>query len=360
MQEGGIFIRDEALTKGETLEQRFPDTAPGLPRVVLTTLPTPLERFDVDVDDRRATLLVKRDDLCGIFWGGNKLRKLEYLFGRIAESGAEVVATFGTVASNHALATAVCARKLGYEPLCFLSHQTRTPLARDALAVHAGLGSRIVPFGGSYPKRLAILRRHLGPRAATVFAMGGSSWTGTVGFINAGLELAEQLVGDDAHAYRVYIATGTMGSAAGLALGLALAGIDARVEAVRVSPTFIANEAMLRQTMCKAATMLHRLDDKFPAGLADEARIELRGDCFGDGYARSTPRADEAILLAQSELKLTLEPTYTGKAMAALLADWQELEQRNIRPVFWNTYHPLPDVGATEAVLPDAFSRYLG
>lgn len=341
------------------LFESFPVLERRLPRRSLSRLPTPLVESEVAVGGRHRTLLIKADDCTGTVYGGNKLRKLDYLFGRVLQKGRCVVATFGTVASNHALATAACAREVGIRPVCFLSHQSRTPHAAAALRYHAHIGSELVPWIGSAGERRALLRRHLWGRDAAVVPMGGSSWAGTVGFVNAGLEVASQVAA--AAPPRIYLATGTMGSAAGLALGLALADCAAEVHAVRVSPDWLCNEQALNALMKKTALMLYRLDASIDPALHRRARIVLRHEFFGPGYARSTPETDAAMEVASLEAGLELEPTYTGKAFAALLADLKAGTCGAAPPLFWNSYHPIPaapnDLDAE--LLPAAFARYL-
>jgi 1-aminocyclopropane-1-carboxylate deaminase/D-cysteine desulfhydrase-like pyridoxal-dependent ACC family enzyme len=345
------------------LQSRFPGLDPGLPRVRLASLPTPVRECRIDVNGKRSTAWIKADDCTSAIYGGNKVRKLEYLFGSIGARTIDRVATYGTVASNHAIATAIFARQLGYATTCFLAHQTKTALARAALNMHVRTGSEIVVFGGGRATRIAAQRQYLWHRRAAVIPAGGSSWIGTAGFVNAGLELADQVdAGVLPAPDRIYIASGTLGSAAGLAIGLAIAGLDARVDAVRVSHPSICNEALLERLMRKTCLMLNRIDDAFPVAAWRRARITLRHEFFGPGYAKGTTETDAAIRIAK-ECGLSLETTYTGKAMAALLDDRAGCADRGERQLFWNTYHsqPLPvryDVAEAPSALPGPFRSY--
>ena len=348
----------------DSLANAYPDLANRLRKATLAELPTPVVSGRIDLDDIHVELSIKRDDLTSSFYGGNKLRKLEYLLRRVQERRARCVATFGSVASNHALATTLYAKPIGLDCICLLSHQVKTPSARRVLGQLLDNRAEIVRFGGNYHERVETLRKHVKGRRCRVIPLGGSSWVGTVGYVNAGLELAAQVSdGELAAPERIYIATGTMGSAAGLALGLALAGLDAEVHAVRVSPPSIMSEERLQRLLCKTAFMLNRLDTSIPADLATRARIRARHAFFGEGYAKTTPAADRAIEIAGSQLGLLLEPTYTGKAMAALLHDAEHARQDGARVMFWNTYNsiPLPEVDEAQLDfdrLPGEFRRY--
>jgi D-cysteine desulfhydrase len=194
--------------------------------------------------------------------------------------------------------------------------------------------------------------------------MGGSSWLGTVGFVAAGLELAAQIENKEIPLPdRLYVGSGTMGTAVGLALGLAIAGLKTEVHAVRVSATSIANEKAMWSLLHKTAAMLRRLDSSVPADLPALANLRMRHGFFGPGYAQSTAATDEAIEFARSQLDITLESTYTGKTMAALLADLQKPGADEINFLYWHTYNSVPldvrmDRPLDEEALPAEFLRY--
>lgn len=346
------------------LAARFPNVGKSLRKENLASLPTPVGDASVRHASGRRSISIKHDNLTGELYGGNKVRKLEYLLKRAAEKGRTRIATFGTVGSNHALATALYARKLGFDCTCFLTHQTRTPMVPGTLNMHIRNGTEIVRYGGSYAKRMAILRKYLWGRNVWVVPGGGSSWLGSVGFVNGGLELADQIgAGIVSCPDRIYVATGTMGTAAGLAVGLALAGLPAEVHAVRVSVPEIMNEEALRRLISKTALMLRRLDDNIPADLVRRIRVVVRHDFFAGGYAKTDAATDAAVRFANDELDIKLETTYTGKAMAALLQDLYDPGLVDKKFLFWNTYSsaemPVPDDKPLDAAaLPEEFISY--
>ena len=321
-------------------------------------------QHSVSLDKRRVEIAIKHDEATSDVYGGNKIRKLEYLLRRAQDRRARRVATFGTVASNHALATALHARKLGFECTCLLSHQHKTPQAALALNMHLALGSEIVRYGGDRASRVATMRKHLQSRDIGLIPMGGSSWLGVVGFVNAGLELAAQVRnGEVPPPDRLYVANGTMATVAGLALGLAAAGIGTEIQAVRVTHEHVANPDAMRRLMTKTVTLMNRLDDSVPTNLADATRIRFRDEFFGDGYAHPTPAGEQAIALASEQFNLQLDSTYAGKALAAALHDLQQAGQKGGRMLFWNTYSGkrLPvstDKPHDTSRLPAEFLRY--
>ena len=349
------------VAMSRSLPRFLPALATSLPIEPIAELPTPLERVTADYDGRRLDLLLKRDDVSAAAYGGNKVRKLEFLLADARGAGADTLATFGTVASNHALATALYARRAGLRCICFLSHQRRTRLADVALRQHVALGTEIVVYAGDTDSRRRIVDTTLANRNVAVIPAGGSSWLGTLGYVSAGLELHEQLAARQLpEPARIYIANGTMGSVAGLALGLALARRECRIAAIRVTPAFIANPAGLDALVAGTVTAMRERDPAVPADLAKRVRIDFRDEFFGSGYAHSNPATEAAIEFARSKLGLQLEATYTGKAMAALLAD-SGADARGATLLFWNTFNsrPLspPEIDARD--LPREFRNYL-
>ena len=342
----------------------YPRLARALRRVPLADLPTPVAPAVLQVGGTTVAIAIKRDDVSAGLYGGNKVRKLEYLLQRALERRATRVATFGTVASNHALATAIHARALGLDCLCFLSHQAPTASAPAVLNSHLRLGTEIVHIRGQRAARIATLRRHLPGEKTWVIPAGGSSWLGATGFVAAAFELAAQCAaGETAIPDRVYVANGTMGTAAGLAVGLALAGLSTEVHAVRVTHDFVANRAAMQRLVQKTVTMLNRLDPEVPADTAARTRLCFRDEFFAGGYAHTDTATDAAVATARDQLGLLLETTYTGKAMAALLADASRADAADLRLLFWNTYSSRPPpapAGLPEesSGLPAEFLRY--
>lgn len=342
------------------LGRAFPGIAAKLRKKSFAVLPTPLTTHDYDHCSGSKRVVVKHDEHTSTAYGGNKVRKLEYIFHRALERGARRVATFGAAGSNHALATAVFAKQFSLECTCFLAHQRRTDNVARTLSCHLQLGTELIRYGGGID-HLALFRRYLQNRRTWVIPLGGSCWLGAVGFVNAGLELAAQIdAGEISRPDRVYIANGTMGSAAGLALGLALADIPAELHAVRVADNSFTHIDVLKKLLRKTAYMLHQLDDSFPEDLAQKTSIVWRDDFYAGGYAVADKVTRNAVQTAAANFDLELETTYTGKAMAALLSDLQHDAGHSL---FWNTYSANA-LSANEATttnlddLPSEFLRY--
>ena len=352
------------MSNTDYLQIKFPLLGEKLPRMQLARLPTPVREIEIDLGSEKRSLSIKYDNLTGSVYGGNKVRKLEYIFPRALAKGCKRIATFGAAGSNHALATALYARQAGFECTCFLSHQAKTALVAATLNKHMQNQTDLVRYGGAYKSRIRTLREHLWGKDAWVIPMGGSSWLGTIGFVAAGLELATQIRNNEIPLPdKLYVGSGTMGTAVGLALGLAIEGLRTEVHAVRVSDTSIANEKSMMLLLNKTADMMRRLDNSVPAELAARVNLRMRHSFFGPGYARSTAATDAAIEFAKSQLDITLESTYTGKTMAALLADLRKPGTSDWNYLYWHTYNSVPldvptDHPLDEQAMPKEFLRY--
>lgn len=344
------------------LSKAYPMLADKLRKSSFASLPTPISDHEIDVSGRKRHIIVKHDDQTSSIYGGNKIRKLEYLFQRARDRGAKRIATFGAVGSNHALATAIFAKKFGFGCTCFLAHQKPTPNIPATLNMHLRLGTEMVRFGGAV-NHLELFRRYLQHRRTWVIPLGGTCWLGAIGFVNAGLELAAQINARKIEVPdRIYVASGTMGTAAGLAIGLALAGLPTELHAIRVADNQFSNPRFLRRLTEKTIAMLNQLDSSIPADLVKRTNVVWRDDFCAGGYAAVDIQTQRAVDIANDQLGLTLETTYTGKAMAALLHDLNRNDSGS-KNLFWNTYHSqsLPVTGErpeSDDDLPKEFMRY--
>lgn len=345
------------------LFDQYPRLAERIAWTSLGVQATPLETVQITLPEGGArTVLVKRDDLTARPYGGNKVRKLEFLLGDVMSSGATRVLTAGAAGSHHALATAVYARALGLDVALVLFPQSRTPHVRRTLLLDHALGAelRFTPRMESVP--LALMRARLAYRKQRPYliAPGGSDPIGTLGYVSAGIELASQvqLLGDPPA--RIYAAAGTLGTVAGLAIGLALADVEVPIAATRITSRLVTNQQALAKLIERTITLLGNAGAPRLHPTRALAMIELRHEQLGAGYGRETEAGREATaVFAQSDL--ALDATYTAKAAADLIAD---VKDNNGLPLFLHTLSAFePDVPVDENELPrdlpEPFRRYL-
>lgn len=333
------------MIRVNALVERWPQLT-RLGRVELAALPTPIEQLPRVSEAVDSEVWVKRDDLTAARYGGNKVRKLEYLLAAAKQRGANTVITAGAVGSHHVFATALYGRELGLETYATLMPQPYTRHVEDQLRAGLAIGAHLYPVAGlaEVAKRtleLSVRLRFWG-RKPFFIPLGGSSVYGVLGFVNAGLELAHQIdAGLCPDLDAIYVAAGTCATVAGLALGLAAGGIRTQVVGVRVTDRLLANQVHIAKLIRDAEQLLRKLEPRFPA-VAERALASIHLDAhqFGEGYGRSTPAGDAARDLAASE-GLALDETYTGKAFACLLreagASSDGGTRRGQRLLYWHT-----------------------
>lgn len=340
-----------------------------LPHAAFADLPTPVEaQPGLGAAIGHADLWVKRDDLTGQVYGGNKVRKLEFLLAEAQARGAKSVLTFGAAGSNHCLATATYARQLGLGCTAMLVPQINAHSVRRNLLADQRAGARLEYRSGRAGIALGVLGQFRRDFAAysvfpSVFPAGGSSPTGCLGYVNAALELAEQVAaGQCPEPAVIYVASGTMGTAVGLLAGLELTPLRTRVVAVAVTTAPYTSASKGVKLFDAVQRLLHTLAPALPVRAFPHARFDLRHEFLGECYAMYTPESVAAMRLARETAGLHLEGTYTGKALAGLQADAAAGRLGTGPVLFWNTYNSRPlDVDPSNddyRVLPAALHRY--
>ncbi|MBN1763058.1 MAG: pyridoxal-phosphate dependent enzyme [Methanomicrobia archaeon] len=351
------------------LLEQYPLLAEKLPYVSLGEFPTPVAKLhrlgeDIGVEN----LYLKRDDVSGKLYGGNKTRKLEFILGHALRTDAKAVFAFGFAGSNHAVATAIYAQQVGLKSISMLMPQPNAQYVRRNLLMSHYCGAELhqhrnvplVIMGTFYQILRHKLRYGYSPQ---VIPPGGSSPLGATGFVNAAFELKEQIMsGELPEPDRIYVALGTTGTAVGLMLGLKAANLKSRVISVRVADEQFANVRKMVTLFHETNSFLCSLDPSFPAFKISEKDIAITHDFFGERYALFTEEGMEAVTRMEKEEGITLDGTYTGKAVAALIADAQKHVLRDQIVLFWNTYNSRDFSNALSTVdyrqLPRCFHRY--
>ena len=269
-------------------------------------------------------LLIKRDDLTGLALGGNKARKLEYLIGDAIDRDATVVLTTGAAQSNHARMTAAAARAAGLKVHLVLTADANPPLQGNLLldrlfgAVIHYVPPPADPTLATSEEEAAKVAEVMGALVAEgerpyEIPVGGSSGVGVLGYTYGTRELVDQLAALDEQPTRLYFASGSRGTQAGLTLGAKWCDAPYEVYGVAVS----GGESFKRDRALRIANEAAAL-----AGISTRVTLEdLVTDqhYIGEGYGIATPACVEAIrMLAETE-GILLDPVYTAKAMAGLI-----------------------------------------
>ncbi len=315
--------------------RRLLDVLPDVPRLSLGAFPTPVSPLPELARGPGQAVYVKHDDRSGVLYGGNKVRKLEAVLYEARRRGKTRLLTVGAAGSHHVLATATYGRAHGFRVAAVLVPQPGN--AHVMANLRAGLGQGLEPIcARGYAEVPLQILANMTPDTAFI-SLGGSSVVGTLGYVLAAFELAAQVeAGVLPEPDVLVVALGSGGTAAGLAVGLEAAGLRTQVHAVAVSSPVVVLAAMLRGLVRRTARRL----DLAPEGAL--ARIHVDGAQLGDGYGFATEPGDRATTRAHA-LGLTLDPTYTAKAFAALLQLLEEKTPAAPQTVlFWHTLSSVP------------------
>jgi len=298
-------------------------------RISLGFYPTPFHRLDNLSDLLNISLYIKREDFSGqSLFGGNKIRKLEYILGDAKAQGTEYVLTYGATQSNHAMQTTAACRKIGLKPILYLlaivesdEAHPRSNLLLDRILdaevyvvkKHPGesneeAGARMAQLGKAHIDRL----RAEG-RVCYEVPKGGSSAIGTAGFIRGYVELQEQLDHAGIEADFLYHATGTGSTMAGLAAGKKVLKANTKIVSVEV----------MRHPAEYAASCA-KLGNEALAWLGMPALLEpedfnLDPDYYAPGYEIPNEAGTRGIKTLAVNEGLLVDPVYSGKAFGAML-----------------------------------------
>ncbi len=301
---------------GDLLRRR----AARLPRVTLAHLPTPLEelpRLAAHLGGPR--IFIKRDDCTGLAFGGNKTRHNEFLLGEALAQGADLVVWGAGVQSNNCRQTAAACAKLGLAiHLVLACGHSGTELQGNLLLDHiAGASYEFVdaPLGPELDRVMAERAEQFRAAGRTVYVQSRALWgRAAVSYVLAMAELDEQLRERQVSPAAVYVsAAGATG--AGLVLGAAHLATADLVRSVLPIRWPWDEAASIAELANQAAELLG-----LPPDLS-AAQVRVDGGHVGPGYGQASPEGMAALALAARLEGIFLDPAYTAKAMAALIAD---------------------------------------
>ncbi len=299
----------------------------GLPRVRLAQLPTPLEsaaRLSAQVGG--PPVWIKREDLSGLALGGNKARQLEFLMADVLAKGAQAVVTTAAVQSNFCRACAAAGAILGLHVGLLLrgtgSEEMQGNYLLDRLF---GAEVRFIDTHDPYDPAVApaleqfvadLQARNL--RTQVLHLPGKTGTLGAAAMVDTGQELARQFAEQGITPQALFLAAGSGLTVAGIALAFKALGVATRVVGISVQRPahFIAPLIVER---ANAAAQLLGL----PVRL-DASDIDIDDRHLGDGYGRASSAGLDAMRLAGHTQGIVLDPVYTGKAMAGMLAQLRE------------------------------------
>ncbi len=296
-----------------------PDWLAALPTVPLGHWPTPLEplpRLTAELGGPQ--IWIKRDDCSGLATGGNKTRKLEYLFADAQQHGADTIVSYGAVQSNHARQTAAACAKLGIECHLLLSRRVdrsdHNYMRNGNMLFNHLLNAHIHTFelDDFEEGRLNILNT-LEQQGKTVYQIpaGGSNAIGALGYSRCINELMWQAPFTPT---QIVHASASAGTQAGLVFGNAAQDYGVDILGINV---FHPDPDTLRQ---RITGLLRSMQDRFSAVQSvEKLPIHINHAYFGDAYGQPTRASLDAIKMFASLEGILLDPVYSSKAAAGLI-----------------------------------------
>jgi D-cysteine desulfhydrase family pyridoxal phosphate-dependent enzyme len=308
----------------------------GLARVTLAHLPTPLEaapRLSAELGG--TAVWIKREDLSGLALGGNKPRQLEFLLAAALAEGAQAIVTTAALQSNFCRACAAAGAKLGLKIGLLLRGDAQDEVQGNHLLDKVfGAELRYIATQDPYDPRIpawlddfvADFERR-GLKTHVLHLPGRTGTLGAAAMVCAGEEMALQFAQQGLQPQAVFIAAGSGLTVAGLALAFKALGLPLRVVGVSVQRPASFMVPLIVERANAAAQLL---------GLAariDASDFDFDDRHIGEGYGVASREAAEAIFLAGRSEGLILDPVYTGKAMAGMLAQVREGVWRGAGPL---------------------------
>ena len=341
-------------TRKPLLFEKFPNLEGKVPWIpILTEVPTKVEQLtelEKALELTNVKVYIKRDDKDHPIYGGNKLRKFEFIFGEIMKKKKKGVITFGGIGTNHGVACAIIAKELGLKCHLFLSSQPLTWHVQRSLLLYDYFGAKL-HFTKMFELGLlkGVIFRLFHPKYY-LMSIGGSpllgigSPLGSIGFVNAIFELKRQIdQGILEEPDIIFVAAGSTGTAAGLTAGCKIIGLKTKIYFVNVSRDIVVSPKVLMSTANKAIKYLRKKDQSIPDLVVTEDDFKMIKGYLGSEYGIKTIRSQKAVdLIEEVEGKhrdFKLETTYTGKAVAAMLDYLQSKDAQQKVVLFWDTYN---------------------
>ncbi len=330
------------------LHTNFPAITEKLPYIQLGDLPTPVERLKNLGFNDHLSLYIKRDDISGTIYGGNKVRKLEFILADAIQKGAKRVITTGVIGSNHALAVARYSVHLGLKPVLMLFGDQRGEHVKMNLLADRETGAEMyydTTFEEHQKSMIRIIDHYkkVDNCEPYIIPAGGTSNIGIAGYINAAFELNDQIGKKEIPAPdAIYLPFGTMGTAAGLLLGAKVIGLQCKIIPVQVVASFVADEKKYASLVRSANEFYHSLDKSFPVISFEEDDFRVNKEYLGPGYGISTKQTEQSIKFFLEREEIKLDSVYSGKAASAFLDHCKENSGKRQNVLFWNTKNSIP------------------
>lgn len=324
----------------------FPELARAVPWRPLVHGPTAVEPCETPLVGRSG-VFHKRDDRASPLYGGNKIRRFEFLLADAERRGARCLVTAGGLGSTQVMATILFGRHLGFEVSAALFDQPVTTFARRALLSDIAGGGSIVYGGGYLGTALRTARAYRRAERPYLVMPGASSPLALLGYVDAMLELGEQVRrGEAPRPDVIVVPSGSAGTLAGLAVGAAILRWPTLLVGVRITDLAVCNPLTVRLLVEATGRYLFKHARRATRLSLGDARVRLHHGAIGPGYGHPTPEAVAALPEVERLIGVPGEVTYSGKGLVGLSAIAREHPRATL--LYWHTLSGVQPPAATE------------
>ncbi|MEP7123512.1 MAG: pyridoxal-phosphate dependent enzyme [Byssovorax sp.] len=319
------------------LVAELPEIGRDVPFRALVHAPTRVEPCSaIEPFLGRGGVYQKRDDQVSPLYGGNKVRRFEYLLADAEAKGAKHLVTVGGLASTQVMATILFGRGAGFEVTAAMFDQPVTRFAREALLTGAAGGGNLV-YGGGYAstalRTIQVFRRVERPY---LILPGASNPLALLGYVDAMLELGEQVRrGECPQPEVIVVPAGSGGTLAALAVGAAMLRWDVLVTGVRITDFIACNRVTVGFLIGSLRRFLARRSAAAKGIRMDRVRVAIHHGAIGRGYGYATPAAIAAVPEVERLIGVPGEITYSGKGLVGLRAIAAEHPTKTV--LYWHT-----------------------
>lgn len=284
---------------------KYPD------KIHLGIFPTPIQKLEKLSDETGCNIYIKRDDLRGMAFGGNKIRKLEYILADAKSKGRDCIITAGGSTSNQTVAAAVCGKFAGFDCHIVIP-QTAAQITRELLS-YADAKVHIANSAKDLPKAMKILEKELKSQGHIpyIIPIGASCPLGVVAYAEAVKEIADQREKASLNIDRI-ICTGASGNTySGVLLGQKLYTPKTKTAVVSARRRFAHKETLIKNALRGAEILGAEINIS-----EEDVNIYF---CGGKGIDFPSPKGKKAISFLLQNRGIFLDPTYTGKGFAGFM-----------------------------------------
>ncbi|MDH4128616.1 MAG: pyridoxal-phosphate dependent enzyme [Spirochaetota bacterium] len=326
-----------------SLFKYFPQIKEKVPWVTLGNFPTRVTLLSNIVKNLPIkSFWVKRDDETSSIFGGNKIRNLEFEFGKIIQLKKKLILAYGSIGSNFTVACCMFGKHFNIPVNLILFDTVRTEDVENNYKINSALANKItfsksIMFLPYYVIKEVINTHHMD---RYLMPPGGTSPLSVLGYINAMFELKEQI---DNHELPIpnyiFLPVGTGGTIAGLLIGKTILKLPIKIIGITVFEKFLTNISMIKILIYRSVKYFNSIANTNISAKKIFSEINLVNDFLGDGYAHPTNESNSTIKLLMDNEGLILDGTYTGKGMAGAINIIKSSLKSNDNVLFWHSYN---------------------